>query len=1043
MIWLAPSAAVFAAENVSVGEAAVVSRGLDSRVWQTVRDVPFEGTTKRIVEEYKELTTGLHYVNGAGELAEAKEVIDIVNGFGVATQGQHRAIFSPSITDSPVTDWSAPDGQRFQTKLMGIVFFEASSGRSELIAETKPSVGQVQGNAVTYADAFDDVSCDVRYTYKRNSFEQDVLILRQLPDPALWEMDPQTVLVQIWTEMLECPVPEKRTTYLRRETDPAKRQAMAAPDFTDERLSFSQCRIGRGKAFSIENDAIGEPGSSAEKSVAVGKELATIQGKTFLLESAPYLALKPFLDKLPRTASLPSRTNQTGRLAGARLSPGAASAERRTPTPLSGAIQTSSVAAPEDRRAPLVRSRERLLAAFRKNTPHRPGDAKMQLAQASKPLRYSKAINWDYAILIGSTNTYTFRAAETAYLTGPFSPTSAIFEGGTVLKYAPTNNASIQDATLIFQGSTWRPVIATARDDDSVGTKITGSTGSPDGHVYANPAFLDSKGSTYQNLRISFANVGMTLDADSATTTIRHCQFVHCGDGVRAYGTDPIVAENCLFYDITGASFNAYEASSSLPVQVSHLTVDVCGSLTLAPGGSGTLALTNSLLVSVTNIGPFTMQTASVVTNSSSPSVFSIVGAGAHYLLPGSPYRDVGTTNLSSTLLADLKQRTTWPPMMFESNSQITVSTTLYPVAQPDTDIPDLGFHYPRADYGVDYLQISNATVTVPSGTVIATFGQEGIIVRDNASLICSGTPFAPVHFTRFSAIQELSTNWDATLNLAATYKIMAFHYTNQPNGTGYFRFTTFDAMSPGGYEIYSSSFWSFLSLTLQDCVSSAGLFEISSGSTTLGAALLQNNLFESSTCNFWGDFYLSLYNNLWAGGTAYFDKFGNTNHTWAVKDNAFDNCNVGWDDDPFTLGSNNAYINSTQLQPTNATDVVLASLAWQTGPLGRWYQPTNGALLNVGSRNATNAGLYFFTTLTNQMAETNSIVDISYHYPAINLSTGLATDYDSDLLADWLEDWNGNGAYDAANGETDWQSYTSKYGIGPGPGLVVFTPLK
>jgi hypothetical protein len=41
---------------------------------------------------------------------------------------------------------------------------------------------------------------------------------------------------------------------------------------------------------------------------------------------------------------------------------------------------------------------------------------------------------------------------------------------------------------LVFKTTPWRPVIFTAKDDDSVGDQIRGSTGSPSG-FYANPAF--------------------------------------------------------------------------------------------------------------------------------------------------------------------------------------------------------------------------------------------------------------------------------------------------------------------------------------------------------------------------------------------------------------------------------------------------------------------------------------------------------------------------------------------------------------------------
>src|SRR5205814_1199821 len=105
----------------------------------------------------------------------------------------------------------------------------------------------------------------------------------------------------------ECPVPEKQVTYLRRESNPDLRQAMASPDFLDERLQFGSCSIGRGKAFAIENDAIAQAHASVEKSVPVGKELATIEGKVWLIESVEYSALKPFLDTLEMAAVAPRR----------------------------------------------------------------------------------------------------------------------------------------------------------------------------------------------------------------------------------------------------------------------------------------------------------------------------------------------------------------------------------------------------------------------------------------------------------------------------------------------------------------------------------------------------------------------------------------------------------------------------------------------------------------------------------------------------------------------------------------------------------------
>jgi len=68
--------------------------------------------------------------------------------------------------------------------------------------------------------------------------------------------------------------------------------------------------------------------------------------------------------------------------------------------------------------------------------------------------------------------------------------------------------------------------------------------------------------------------------------------------------------------------------------------------------------------------------------------------------------------------------------------------------------------------------------------------------------------------------------------------------------------------------------------------------------------------------------------------------------------------------------------------------------------------------------------GLYHFTTQTNQVKETNSVVDIGYHYVAVD-GNNVPLDNDSDGLPDYLEDSNGNGSY-AAGDLADWQDADS-----------------
>jgi hypothetical protein len=87
---------------------------------------------------------------------------------------------------------------------------------------------------------------------------------------------------------------------------------------------------------------------------------------------------------------------------------------------------------------------------------------------------------------------------------------------------------------------------------------------------------------------------------------------------------------------------------------------------------------------------------------------------------------------------------------------------------------------------------------------------------------------------------------------------------------------------------------------------------------------------------------------------------------------------------------------------------------------LGPYYQQTTN-LFDAGSRGADVAGFYHFTTLTNQLKETNSVVDVGLHYLALD-DSGNPIDSDADGLSDYLEDVNGNGLADP--GESDWTDF-------------------
>jgi hypothetical protein len=93
----------------------------------------------------------------------------------------------------------------------------------------------------------------------------------------------------------------------------------------------------------------------------------------------------------------------------------------------------------------------------------------------------------------------------------------------------------------------------------------------------------------------------------------------------------------------------------------------------------------------------------------------------------------------------------------------------------------------------------------------------------------------------------------------------------------------------------------------------------------------------------------------------------------------------------------------------------------------------------------ADQIGIYHYTVVTNlvsgvEIKETNSVVDVSYHYVAGD-ANGNPSDTDGDGAPDYLEDLNGNG--NATDDPTSWLIYNSPSGLSTGSGLQVFTPLK
>lgn len=418
---------VFASAVLGAPAPTVIERGPHYRVWQTV-------TAHRngvyLTNSYVELATGLHYWED-GRWQDANPQIEVVNGGAVARRGQHQASFARNLNSHGAIELLTPDGKRFRSHILGLAYTDSETLQTVLIAELKNAHGVIlPPNQVYYEDAFDgDCVADVRYTYTRGSFEQDIILITAPPSPADYGMNPDTTRLEVFTEFVEAPDATIQEVAVRKKENRVRDRGLF-----DEHLDFGVMKIGAGHVFSSGNqDAL------AEGSSPTGKSWERIDGRLFLIEQVDFDSVFDQLDRLPRGARkadpAPALLNER-RVLMAGLTP---------PKGERGAWKDSDVAQVNTSRSGLV---------------------------------------LDYLTVNGSLTNYIFKGDTTYYLSGTLNLYgTTVIEGGAVLKFASGGTVQfVLNGPIDCQTSPWRPGIFTAKDDNTVGEIISGSTGNPSGN---------------------------------------------------------------------------------------------------------------------------------------------------------------------------------------------------------------------------------------------------------------------------------------------------------------------------------------------------------------------------------------------------------------------------------------------------------------------------------------------------------------------------------------------------------------------------------
>lgn len=893
---------------------------------------PVSGQLLSLTNSYVQLEGGLNYQDANGNWLPSSDQIELQPGQAVAQHGQYQVTWAANINTYGAISVTGPDGTTSRSHVLGIAYVDPASGTNAVIATIKDSIGAVNGNQVFYQDAFQGVLADIRYTYGKAAFGQDIVLREQLPDPAALGFNPSTVEVQVMTEFVGLPAATVQALSQAQASTSTNRIALGASAklyTSDSDVRIGEMEMDLGKAFML-------PVNSDQQNTPVRKSLELFDGtRTILLETVDFQTIESDLTTLPPPAK-----------------------------PTASILPPRSFAPGPNRQAPPAPERQVVDATSTKQL--------ILLATASDAFTSRRGYVLDYDLNVGTTNNLTLQGDTTYYVTGQLTATNiTTIEGGTVVKFAATNNAELKiKGTIKCMTGPYRPAIFTAKDDDSLGTSISGSTGSPSGYYALHALNIDDNTSDLRYLHIRYAKQGIYYGSASAFPHfLRHIQITQTGEGV--VSLSPVFyVQNALLYNVVT---NFTTTASGITGNVEQLTTDIASRVN--GSSSLTLYVTNSLLVQVTNSSSYSG--SGNATASSGSGIFQTIGAGAHYLPASSPYRNAGVTNISFRLLADFQNMTTTGPTVF-SNTVISVNTTLSPVAARDSDVPDLGYHYVPLDYVMGGVFVTNATLVFTNGVAVGTFASAnyiGLNPTTGSQVISVGAPVRPNVVSIYNTVQEEANHGWTT---PSGYAYSIFELVSGLNLT--FRFTQFYASASSSFGHLAASSISG-TCNLNDCEFTGGFLNLNPYTPTY------NCLFRRVSTGV-GNYYnstaaINIYNCTFAGGSVGLVGWGSYG-TWTIKDCLFYQPTVSQlYANP--VSGNNAYISGySRLTPTNSTDKIISAFTFDKGPLGEFYVPDTATLTNAGSRAASSAGLYHYTEQLNQTKETNSTVDIGYHYVAV-----------------------------------------------------------
>ncbi|HXC34898.1 MAG TPA: LamG-like jellyroll fold domain-containing protein [Candidatus Acidoferrales bacterium] len=886
-----------------------------------------------------------------GQFRSSQEDVEILpDGSGAsATNGAHQTFFPNDIGNGVITS-VGPDGTTLRSAPVGL-FYDTGTNLVMVAALTN-AAGEIFGsNVVVYPNAFGPVA-DLRYTYRRNGLEQEVILRQKLPAPESFgtDFDSAHVRLELVTEFFNAP-------------EPAQSATVSGPlGLSDATLTFGgQLKFVRGRAFSIGNSS---PTNLSAGGIDVFKSWEPTGNGTYcLVEALPYERAASDLSALPA-----SRT----------------AAKHRAP------VKRTSL-------AQLMRPEP---------SPQRAERHRMRMAAA--PLRYRNGLDLDYQEVLGSETNFVFAGDCTYLISGEldlFGTTT--IEGGVCVKYpANSDNPVVFYGPVICNTSDRMPATFTASDDNSVGFEIAGSSGSPAG-TYADSAIFycnSSNSAALHDLRINYAYYALEMEAGSSNV-IRDIQFINDSIPLFCYEVTNYL-ENALIWNATNVCiWEDYSATIA-----ENVTADGGSGLWNAWAQPSSLAATNCLFVGLATLdGAFAG--GNNATNPSASGVFRTAGGGGHYLSAGSPYRAAGTANIDPALLADLSQKTTQPPVVYDATN-ISSLGALGLQAQRDTNNPpDLGWHYPAADYLLGGCGL-HSNLTVTAGAVVGWFydsDEYGIVdtvtLNDGANLSFNGNATQPCFFAEGAMVQEVSSfsgynennasgaimfNGSGNTNLLPRLSANFLKWTSDGNAIPLSDNWAYGAGSFKNCELYGGQVQTYgmQSLTFTNCLFFRDCLEFIDQGYALSYAFLNCTFYNGCLYSARYDYDTGISSSFWLIENTTFDgtAFGNSDNddlggspsNTLFNYNAYDTNNLSWES--YSMPHSTSYGTNEVVGPK---DLMVGGYGWQSWFGANFYLPPVSPLIHKGNTNAGVLGLYHFTVITNQEIEGTNLVSIGYHFVA------------------------------------------------------------